>query len=184
MEMLSTHGVIMEQCDRHQGKANAPIWGFTRERQTLSITNTAALTFEPDVAKAGVILQAWTMSTMLTNKHGPHSKFVLSHEHQLGVQAVWGHSKMLELLPPIASLLWPLHNSVLFWAFWARCQNGLQDVHRKPWHPLHESPSTEHGEERIYCATGVRRHLWPIARGKCIQMHMHTHTLKLFNYWK
>lgn len=75
------HGVVMEQCYRHQGKANAPLWGFTRERQTSSITNTAALTFEPDMPKAGVILQAWTMSTVLTNQNGPHSKLVLPHEH-------------------------------------------------------------------------------------------------------
>ena len=70
MEMLNTHCVRMEQGYRHQGKANVPISGFTWERQTLSVTHSAALTFEPDMAEAGVILQAQTTGMVLTNQNG------------------------------------------------------------------------------------------------------------------
>lgn len=35
--------------------------------------------------------------------------------------------------------------------------------------------------KRVYCGTGVRRHWWPIARGKWTQKHMHTHTLLNFS---
>lgn len=70
MEMLSVRCVGMEQGYRHRGKANVPISGFTWERQSLSVTNSAALTFEPNMAEAGVILQAQTTGMVLTNQDG------------------------------------------------------------------------------------------------------------------
>lgn len=70
MEMSSTHYVIMEQCHRHQGKANVPILGLKQHQlQILQLTLLSHET-EPDMTEASVILQVLTASTVLTNQKG------------------------------------------------------------------------------------------------------------------
>lgn len=112
-KMSSTHCVTMEQCYRHQGKANAPISGFTRERQTL-VTNTAALTFEP-------WNRAWhgrgrSVATSMNWEYGDNqSEGTLSLNTYICMSISSGVGRgdpqeTQELLLPTVSLLWPLHN--------------------------------------------------------------------------